>query len=227
MNRSAALILALPLLTLGCDLETWIKRAKSERRSAETHESDGSDEPSRRSKRKATAQAPEPTISLSAFPATELPPPVNYLATPQDVLTRLREKTSCKPCRVTRFSFRQHSARFQLQDPREPLNLDEYWLDGHRFAEPAPVKLVGKPTLEKLRNTTFDLEQDINLASLKGMIEAAPRHSEIEGATVTHVVIHNNLFPGEGVVVQVHVETPRRSGHIRYSANGKVLRVHN
>ena len=82
MNRSAAPIPALPLLTLGCDLETWIKRAKSERRSAETHESDGRDEPSRRSKRKATAQAPEPTISLSAFPATELPPPVNYLATP-------------------------------------------------------------------------------------------------------------------------------------------------
>ena len=83
MNRAATLILALPLLTIGCDFDAWIKRAKSARRSAETHESDGRDEPSRRSKRKATDQEPEPTISLSAFPATELPPPVNYFATPQ------------------------------------------------------------------------------------------------------------------------------------------------
>jgi len=224
MNRAAALILALPLLTLGCDLETWIKRAKSERRSAETHESDESDEPSRRSKRKATAQAPEPTISLSAFPATELPPPVNYLATPQDVLTRLREKTGCKPCRVTRLSVRPDGAWLQLQDPREPLNLDEYSLLGRHFNEPRPVKVGSKPTLEKLRNLTFDLEQDINLASLKGMIEAAPRHSEIEGATVSHASLSRD---GDGVVVIVHVETPRRSGHIRYSANGKLLRVYN
>jgi hypothetical protein len=227
MNRAAALILALPLLTLGCDLDAWIKRAKSERRSAETHERDESDEPRRSTKREPTAQAPEPTTSPSAFPATELPPPVNYLATPQDILTRLREKTGCKPCRVTRFSFRPHSARFQLQDPREPLNLDEYWLNGHRFAEPAPIKFSSKPTLEKLRNTTFDLEQDINLAALKGMIDAAPRNSQVEGATVTHVVIHNNLIPGDGLVVNVYVDAPRRSGYVSYAANGKVLRVYN
>jgi hypothetical protein len=226
MNRAHALILALPLLTLGCDLDAWIKRAKSERRSAETHERDESDEP-RRSKRKATDQAPEPTTSLSEFPATDLPPPVNYFATPQDVLTRLREKTGCKPCRVTKLKLRPHAAELQLQDPREPLNLDEYWLRGHRFIEPAPVKFSSKPTLEQLRNTTFDLEQDINLASLKGMIEAAPRNSQVEGATVTHVVIHNNLIPGDGLVVNVYVDAPRRSGYVRYAANGKVLRVYN
>jgi hypothetical protein len=219
MNRAAALILALPLFALGCDLDAWTKRTKSEHRSDRADESD--DEPHPRSKRKPTAQPQEPSARTSEFPSTELPP-VNYFATPQDVLTRIREKTGCKPCRVKRLSIYTDSAKFQLQDHREPLNLDEYRLVGRSLSEPTPVKFSSKPSFEGLRDTPFDLEQDINLAAIKRMIEAAPRDSQIAGATVTFVFINRE---SDDLGVNVHLDSPRRSGHVRYAVNGTVLRV--
>ena len=224
MKTTTTFLAALLSLTIACD-GPWAKRFKQDRGADETRDDETEEEAPKRKKKPST----EPTAAApaSAAPTAETPLAVNYHANPRDVIPTLKKQTLCNPCRVMQLSLHPSTGTVKLQDASPPFHADFYVIQGRVLVHPMAIQFSGKqPTADTVRSNTFDIERDIDLTKVKTMIDAAPGHTKFDGGKVTHVIIHRELPFSTALVVLVYVNAPRRSGYVRYSAEGKVLKVH-
>jgi hypothetical protein len=111
-------------------------------------------------------------------------------------------------------------ARFQVQDPAKPRNVDEYTWRGGVIEGPEPVRL--SPRAE-LRSNLFPL-YSINLRAAAALARRADR-LPIEGSEAGTMVIRRNLPFMSEVVWFVNVGGTRESKQIRADARGRVYEI--
>lgn len=164
------------------------------------------------------------TVPTTAAPATTVPvveAPNLFTGTQAaDVIAEIGVARGAAPLRILEAIIYPGYAFAQVQDPNIPVNVDEYQWRG-TLGAPAPVTLTGDGDLEA--NLFSDTE--VNWAAIPALVEAALAQIPIEGAEVTHVIVHRNLPFTDTVQIRVFVNGTRGSGYLDADAQGNVLAV--
>ena len=165
-----------------------------------------------------------PTVATTPAPATTLPvvEEINLFTGTQaaDVIAEIGVARAAAPLRILEAIIYPGYAFAQVQDPAIPANVDEFQWRG-TLSAPAPVRLTGDGELEP--NLFSDTE--VNWAAIPALVEAALAQIPIEGAEVTHVIVHRNLPFTDTIQMRVFVNGTRGSGYLDADAQGNVLAV--
>ena len=172
-------------------------------------------------------------VPVTAIPDTTIPVPETTLPVPptainlfdgtqtNDVIVGIAAARAASPLRILEVNLYPTYAFAQVQDPNTPANVDEFdWRDG-TVAPPVPVQLTGDGDLE----SNLFSDNEVNWASIPGLVGAALAQIPIEGAQVTHVHIARNLPFSADVQIRVFVDGTRNSGYLDADAQGNIIAV--
>lgn len=125
------------------------------------------------------------------------------------------------------------TVRFQVQDPKQPENVDQYELRDGRLQGPVPVKLIGPGTLEA---SLYPLAA-IDLAKIPGFVDAALARLDIAGAAPTSLRIQVDDPPGAiqrrirgervpaAILVRFYADSERKKGMVDADAGFAILKA--
>jgi hypothetical protein len=245
-RRGLAMALAAAWLAsaaTGCDkLKSLSGSASAEaEESASAEESADSDEASPKKKgkgkKKKAAKAadtapvpvvpPPPTVAPTPpAPTTPPAPALDYFVDATSIPRKLKDKLG-PTLRVYELNIYPTYSFAKLQDPRQPLHVDQYELRNGEVGPPTPVKFVGKePTEVELKNVTFDLDE-VDWAQVPQMVTDAPKRlAKIEEPSVTHISLKRPVPFTTEVRFRLFVDGPRAGGSVEYDAHGVMRKVY-
>lgn len=179
-----------------------------------------------------TLNPPPPAPTIPPPLTTTSPPPVtvaaiDYFADATDIPAKIKAKLACSSCRALDINIFPDRAMVEMQDPKAPLEANQFEIRGGLVGAPTPIKFVGdKPTVESMAESSFDLEKDVSWPALAGMVKETNTRLKASSPTATHIHIQRALPFSKDVKVRVFASGERRNGFVDFDATGKVLKVH-
>ncbi|MGI5218995.1 hypothetical protein [Nocardia sp. CA-290969] len=109
-------------------------------------------------------------------------------------------------------------ARFRIQVPQNPDQLDDYTFALDDLSEPAPVQVMTGDVQDK----TFAIADVSGLARIEEIVDTALAHSELDNAYVPAILV--NKF-GRDILMTVNVTSPRGVSVAQFDRTGTFIRV--
>ncbi len=171
---------------------------------------------------------PPPIVPLPPAPTPPPSPPapaINYFADATGIPQKLKDRIG-PTLRVYELTIYPTYSFAKIQDPAQPLHIDQYEVRDGNVGPATPVKFVGKePTEIELKNVTFDLGEP-DWAQVPRIIDDAPKHLGVEDPKVTHVTARRPLPFEREVRFRVYVDGPRAGGSVEYDVKGVMRKVY-
>jgi hypothetical protein len=123
------------------------------------------------------------------------------------------------PIRVLRVYVYPDWARFFVQDPKKPENVDAYDYRNGLLQGPTAVQLSGGGSVSK---NVFNLD-DVDLSSVPRVVTAVVSKAGLEGGTLSTLSIERRLPFSKDVRIRASVEGTRRKASGEADTKGRLL----
>ncbi len=122
---------------------------------------------------------------------------------------------------ATRLTFHDGHSSLEAQSPKNPSHVDRYMYRAGSVSAPDPQRLSSRDK-QTLKARLFDPEVTA-LTKLEELKTTALGKLAYENTKISHVIVERRSGKTE---ILVYGSSPRESGYVRFSADGKVVRVY-
>lgn len=128
------------------------------------------------------------------------------------------------PVRVLKLRVYPKFVNVQIQDPKNPLEVNEYELQDGLIGKPKPVALFRKPSEKDLERMTFDISK-VDFTQVPRIAKDALDQLKIDQGRTSLMILERPQPFSKEVIWSVCVDGERRDGSVEYRLDGSFKKI--